>query len=173
MPNTGRNLFIWLIIGIMMVAFFTMFQGGMEQGGYNRLAFSDFLSKVDQGQVGDVTIRSGPGRGSIITGHATDGAAFVTSAPDYPELIDRLSAKGVKISALIDDGKMDSFWSVLFSWFPILLLVGVYVFFMRQMQGGGGRSGALGFGKSRARLLTEKTERVTFEDVAGIEEAKE
>ncbi|MBY0406995.1 MAG: ATP-dependent zinc metalloprotease FtsH, partial [Rickettsiales bacterium] len=139
----------------------------------NRLAFSEFLNKVDQGQVNDVIIRNGAAKGSTITGHHTDGTAFVTQSPDYPELVDRLSEKNVKITALNDDGKMESFWSVLLSWFPILLLVGVYIFFMRQMQGGGGRGGALGFGKSRARLLTEKTERVTFEDVAGIEEAKE
>src|SRR5262249_17774154 len=102
-----------------------------------------------------------------------DGVAFFTQAPEYPNLVDKLTAKGVKIAASTDDGKMDSFWSALVSWFPILLLVGVYIFFIRQMQSGGGRGGALGFGKSRARLLTERTDRVTFEDVAGIEEAKD
>jgi cell division protease FtsH len=172
-PNFGKNIFIWLIIGIMMVAFFSMFQGGMEHGGYNRMAFSDFLEKVENNQINDVIIRNGASKGSLITGHASDGAAFMTQAPDYPNLVEKLSSKNVKITAVSDDGKMDSVWSVLLSWFPILLLVGVYIFFMRQMQGGGGRGGALGFGKSRARLLTEKTERVTFEDVAGIEEAKD
>ena len=173
MPNYGKNLFIWVIIGILLVAMFSMFQGGMEHGGYSRLAFSDFLERVEQGQVGDVVIRNTAGKGSIITGHTSDGTAFLTQSPDYPNLVDKLAAKNVKISAVSDDSKMDTFWSVLLSWFPILLLVGVYIFFMRQMQSGGGRGGALGFGKSRARLLTEKTERVTFEDVAGIEEAKD
>ena len=173
MPNYGKNLLIWLIVGILLVAMFSMFQGGMEHSGYNRLAFSEFLDRVEQGQVGDVVIRNSANKGSIITGHTSDGVAFFTQSPDYPNLVDKLTAKNVKISAVSDDGKMDSFWSVVLSWFPFLLLVGVYIFFMRQMQGGGGRGGALGFGKSRARLLTEKTERVTFEDVAGIEEAKD
>ena len=173
MPNFGKNIFIWLVIGILIVALFNMFQGGMETSGYSRLPFSDFLNKVEQDQVGDVTIRNTQAKGASITGHLTDGTAFFTQSPDYPGLVDKLTAKGVKISAVTDDGKMDSFWSVLLSWFPILLLVGVYVFFMRQMQSGGGKGGALGFGKSRARLLTEKTERVTFDDVAGIEEAKD
>ncbi len=173
MPNYGKNIFIWLIIGVLLVAMFSMFQGGMEHNGYSRLAFSEFLDKVDQGQVNDVVIRNSAGKGSVLTGHSSDGTAFFTQSPDYPNLVDKLTAKNVKISAVSDDGKMDSFWSVLLSWFPILLLVGVYIFFMRQMQGGGGRGGALGFGKSRARLLTEKTERVTFDDVAGIEEAKD
>ena len=170
--NYGKNILLWLVIGILLVALFNMFQGNAEHSGYARLAFSEFLDKVEQGQVSDVMIRNNPTKGSTITGHADDGTAFYTQAPDYPGLVDKLSSKGVKISAANDDGKMDSFWSVMLSWFPILLLVGVYVFFMRQMQSGGGRGGALGFGKSRARLLTEKTERVTFEDVAGIEEAK-
>ncbi len=173
MQNYGKNIFIWLIIGILLVAMFSMFQGGMEHGGYNRIVFSEFLEKVDQGQMGDVVIRNTQGKGSVLTGHTSDGTAFFTQAPDYPNLVDRLTAKNVKVSAISEDGKMDSFWSVILSWFPILLLVGVYIFFMRQMQGGGGRGGALGFGKSRAKLLTEKTERVTFEDVAGIEEAKD
>jgi cell division protease FtsH len=172
-PNFGKNIIVWLVIGILLVAMFNMFQGGIEQGGHQRMAFSDFLTRVEQGQVGDVVIRNSQAKGAAITGHLSDGTAFFTQAPDYPGLIDRLNNKGVKIAAVSDDGKMDSFWSVILSWFPILLLVGVYVFFMRQMQSGGGRGGALGFGKSRARLLTEKTERVTFEDVAGIDEAKD
>jgi len=173
-PNYGKNIVIWLIIGVLLIALFNMFQGGLEHSGYNRVAFSDFLEKAQQGQVGDVTIHSNPaGKGSVVTGHLNDGTTFYTQVPEYPELVDKLAAKGVKIAVAADDSKMDSFWSIVLSWFPILLLIGVYVFFMRQMQGGGGRGGALGFGKSRARLLTEKTERVTFEDVAGIEEAKD
>jgi len=172
-PNFGKNIFIWLVIGILIVALFNMFQGGVENSGYTRLPFSEMLAKVESGQVSDVTIRNSQAKGAVVVGHTNDGTAFVTQAPDYPGLVDKLASKGVKISAVSDDGKMDSFWSVLLSWFPILLLVGVYVFFMRQMQGGGGKGGALGFGKSRARLLTEKTERVTFDDVAGIEEAKD
>jgi len=172
-PNFGKNIFIWLSIGILLVAFFSMVQGGVEHSGYNKLAFSEFMEKVDQGQVGDVTIRGSAGRGSVITGHTGDGVAFFTQAPDYPNLVDRLTAKNVKVSA-VDESKSESFWSALLSWLlPMVLMIGAYMYVMRHMQGGGGRGGAMGFGKSRARLLTEKTERVTFEDVAGIEEAKD
>jgi cell division protease FtsH len=174
MPNFSKNLLIWLVIGVILVAIFNAFQGGVEQSGagYARLPFSDLLAKVDDGQVSDVTIRGTTPKGSTITGHLSDGTVFATQAPDYPGLIDRLNAKNVKINAMNDDGKMDSLWGALLSWFPILLLIGVYVYFMRQAQSGRG-GGALGFGKSRARLLTERTDRVTFEDVAGIDEAKD
>ncbi len=174
MPNFSKNLLIWLVIGVILVAIFNAFQGGVEQSGagYARLPFSDLLAKVDDGQVSDVTIRGTTPKGSTITGHLSDGTVFATQAPDYPGLIDRLNAKNVKINAMNDDGKMESLWGALLSWFPILLLIGVYVYFMRQAQSGRG-GGALGFGKSRARLLTERTDRVTFEDVAGIDEAKD
>lgn len=174
MPNNlGKNMLVWLVVGILLIALFNTFQMNMQEETGSKLAFSDFISKAEQGQVTDVTIRSGIGRGSNITGHLSDGTLFVTEAPDYPGLIDKLTARNVKITASIDTGRGESIWSILLGWFPILLLIGVYVFFMRQMQGGGGRGGAMGFGKSRAKLLTEKTEKVTFEDVAGIEEAKD
>jgi len=172
-PNLGKNMLVWLVVGVLLIALFNTFQMNMEQETGNKLAFSDFISKAEQGQVADVNIRSGMGRGSNITGHLSDGTVFVTQAPDYPGLVEKLTARNVKITASIEDGRSESIWSILLGWFPILLLIGVYVFFMRQMQGGGGRGGALGFGKSRAKLLTEKTEKVTFEDVAGIEEAKD
>ncbi len=173
MPNFGKNMLVWLVVGVLLIALFNTLQLNVEQDNSNKIAFSDFLSKADQGQVSDVVIRSGIGRGSNISGHLADGSMFTTQAPDYAGLVDKLAARNVKITALVDDGRSESVWSILLGWFPILLLIGVYVFFMRQMQGGGGRGGALGFGKSRAKLLTEKTERVTFDDVAGIEEAKD
>ena len=173
MPNFGKNIFIWLSVAILLVALFSMVPGNMDHSGYSRLAFSEFIDKVDQGQVSDVTIRGSAGRGSVVTGHTGDGTAFLTQAPDYPNLVDRLTDKNVKISA-VDDSKSESFWSGVLSWLlPMVLMIGAYMYIMRQMQGGSGRGGAMGFGKSRARLLTEKTERVTFEDVAGIEEAKD
>ena len=135
----------------------------------------EFMEKVFQNRAGVLmspSVNNTTNKGSTITGHLSDGTIFTTQVPEYPDLINKLTAKGVKISASSDEGKMD-LWAILLSAWPILLLIGVYVYFMRQMQGGGGRGGALGFGKSRARLLTEKTERVTFEDVAGIEEAKD
>ena len=174
MPNNlGKNMLVWLVVGIILIALFNTFQMNMQEEAGNKLAFSDFLAKTEQGAVADVTIRSGIGRGSNITGHLSDGTLFITQAPDYPGLVEKLTARNVKITASVDEGRNESIWSILLGWFPILLLIGVYVFFMRQMQGGGGRGGALGFGKSRAKLLTEKTEKVTFEDVAGIEEAKD
>ena len=173
MPNFGKNIFIWLSVGILLVALFSMVQGGMDHTGYNRLAFSEFIEKVDQNQISDATIRAGSAKGSVITGHSSDGTAFYTQAPDYPNLVDRLTGKNVKITA-VDESKSESFWSGLLSWLlPMVLMIAAYMYVMRSMQGGGGRGGAMGFGKSRARLLTEKTERVTFEDVAGIEEAKD
>jgi len=172
--NFGKNIVVWLIFGLLLVAIFNMFENNTENMGYNKLAFSEFLEKVDGGKIADVNIKTGLTRGSSVFGHLSDGTAFVTQTPDYPNLVDKLTSKGVKINVTNDDGRDNSIWSILISWFPILLLAGVYIYFMRQMQsGGGGRGGALGFGKSRAKLLTEKTERVTFEDVAGIEEAKD
>ncbi|HXS42292.1 MAG TPA: ATP-dependent zinc metalloprotease FtsH, partial [Stellaceae bacterium] len=128
--------------------------------------FSDFISDIDHGKVSDVTIQ-----GSNISGHFTDGRAFTTYSPHDPQLVTRLIDKGVRITAAPTDDNVPSLFGVLVSWFPMLLLIGVWIFFMRQMQGGGGR--AMGFGKSRARLLTEKVGRITFEDVAGIDEAKQ
>ncbi|MGH7247786.1 MAG: ATP-dependent zinc metalloprotease FtsH, partial [Pseudomonadota bacterium] len=116
--------------------------------------------------VADVTIQ-----GNTISGHFTDSRAFSTYAPNDPGLVGKLTDKGVRITAAPVDDNVPSLFGVLISWFPMLLLIGVGIFFMRQMQGGGGR--AMGFGKSRARLLTEKVGRITFEDVAGIDEAKQ
>jgi len=172
-PNFGKNMLVWLVVGILLIALFNSFQMNLEQEQGSKMAFSDFLAKTDQGQVADVTIRSGVGRGAVITGHTTDGSVFITQAPDYPGLVDKLAARNVKISAAIDDGRDRSLLGFLATWVPILGIVGIMWLTLRQMQGGSGRGGALGFGKSRAKLLTEKTERVTFEDVAGIEEAKD
>jgi len=171
--NFGKNIVVWLIFGLLLVAIFNMFQNNVENNGYSKLAFSEFLEKVDGGQVADVNMKTGLTRGTAVVGHLSDGTAFYTQTPDYPNLVDKLTAKNVKISVTNDDGKDNSIWSILISWFPILLLAGVYIYFMRQMQSGGGKGGAMGFGRSRAKLLTEKTERITFEDVAGIEEAKD
>ena len=110
-------------------------------------------------------------QGNTISGHFTDSRAFTTYAPNDPNLVSRLTDKNVRITAAPVDDNVPSLFGVLISWFPMLLLIGVWIFFMRQMQGGGGR--AMGFGKSRARLLTEKVGRITFEDVAGIDEAKQ
>jgi cell division protease FtsH len=164
--NFGKNLALWIVIGLLLVALFNLFQTSSNRGPQSTLAFSDFLNDVKRGQVSDVTIQ-----GNTINGHFTDSRAFSTYAPNDPNLVSELTEKGVRISAAPVDDNVPSLFGVLISWFPMLLLIGVWIFFMRQMQGGGGR--AMGFGKSRARLLTEKVGRITFEDVAGIDEAKQ
>jgi len=156
-----KNLALWLIISLMMVMLFQIFK--QPERGILPVGYSDFLGMVENGNVVQVTIQ-----GDNIMGMSSTGA-FKTFAPKDAELIKLLRSKGVKISAKPAD---DSPWfQVLLSWVPMLLLIGVWIFFMRQMQVGGGK--ALSFGKSRARLMNESQEKVTFEDVAGIDEAKE
>src|SRR5258708_5260596 len=164
--NFGKNLALWIIIGLLLVALFNLFQNSSGRGPHTQLAFSDFLAEVERGQVTDVVIQ-----GSTIQGHFNDGRAFSTYTPNDPNLVDRLTHRGVRISAAPIEDNMSSVLGILISWFPMLLFIGVWIFFMRQMQSGGGK--AMGFGKSRARLLTEKVGRVTFDDVAGIDEAKQ
>jgi cell division protease FtsH len=163
--NFGKNLALWIIIGVLLVALFNLFQGSANRGNYANLAFSDFLGEVERGQVSEVNIQ-----GSNIQGHFRDGRAFATYTPNDPGLVDRLREAGVRISAGPPEEGMTGLLGILISWFPMLLFIAVWIFFMRQMQGGGGK--AMGFGKSKARLLTEKVGRVTFDDVAGIDEAK-
>tara|TARA_B100001093_G_scaffold91434_1_gene83603 strand:- start:1710 stop:3542 length:1833 start_codon:yes stop_codon:yes gene_type:complete len=132
----------------------------------NKLPFSNFLNEVEAGRVVEVQIQ-----GNNITGVLADGKTFKTYSPNYPELVEKLSSKDVSIIATPLEDKMPSLLGILLSWFPMLLLIGVWIFFMRQMQGGKG--GAMGFGRSKAKLLNEAQGKVTFNDVAGVEEAKE
>lgn len=166
MNKYGRNILVWVILLVMLVIAYDLFQGGNSGTNYSHFAFSDFLNRIENGQVKDVNIQ-----GRVIEGHFADGTSFSTYAPEYPGLVDKLQQSGVRIEAMPNDTRMNSLVGILLSWFPILLLIGVWIFFMRQMQGGGGK--AMGFGKSKARLLTEKTGKITFENVAGIDEAKE
>ncbi len=163
----GRNLALWIIIVILMVGLFNLFQGSSGRLVQADIAYSQFMQEVENGTVSDVVIE-----GQKITGHYKNAAgAFVVYAPDDPNLVQKLMDRGVTVRAKQPEDGMPTLFAVLLNWFPMLLLIGVWIFFMRQMQSGGGR--AMGFGKSRARLLTEKTGRVTFEDVAGIDEAKQ
>ena len=164
--NFSRNIALWLVIALLVFALFNLFQGTAQRGQKLPLAFSDFLTSVEAGDIRDVTLQ-----GSGITGHYRDGRNFSTYAPDNANLVPILTKYGVRISALPYDDDSPTLFSILISWFPMLLLIGVWIFFMRQMQSGGGK--AMGFGKSKARLLTENSSRVTFEDVAGIDEAKQ
>ncbi len=164
--NFGRNIALWVVVALLLVALFNLFQTPTPRGQIAGMAFSDFLTEVERGQVQGVTIQ-----GRVINGQLADGRNFTTYSPDDPGLVSRLRERNVRISALPPDENAPTLWGVLISWFPMLLLIGVWVFFMRQMQSGSGK--AMGFGKSRARLLNEKTGRVTFQDVAGIDEAKQ
>ncbi len=164
MSNFGRNLALWVIIILLLVVLFNLFQPGTGQTPSTQVAYSDFLHQVEKGQVRDVVIQ-----GRIVSGQLADGRTFATYTPSDPTLVKTLTSHDVRVIAKPPAGE-NPLLAMLQSWFPILLLIGFYVFFMRQMQSGGGR--AMGFGKSRARLLTEKQGRVTFEDVAGIDEAK-
>jgi cell division protease FtsH len=165
--NFNKNLALWVIIALLVFALFNMFQGSSQpRTPQSQLAFSDFLGAVNNGEVGDVTIK-----GRNITGHYRDGRAFGTYAPNDPNLIDKLDKQKVRITAQPSEDGSPTLWGVLISWFPMLLLIGVWIFFMRQMQGGSGK--AMGFGKSKARMLNENTVRVTFDDVAGVDEAKQ
>ena len=158
-----KNLALWMVIGLIMVLVFNIFN--QSQPMQKELIFSDFMTKVERGEVSEVTIK-----GNDITGRLTDSTVFRTYTPDDKDMIGLLRKQGVKITARPAEGNP---WYVqaLFSWLPMLLFIGVWIFFMRQMQGGGAK--ALSFGKSRARLLSDKQNKVTFADVAGVDEAKE
>ncbi len=165
MNNFGRNLALWVIIALLVVALFNLFQSSGRQGSEQQLAFSDFLAQVESNQVQDVTIQ-----GREISGTLRNGAGFNTYTPDDPNLVQRLTDHGVRITAA-PQKEVHPLLGMLLSWLPFIIIVAVWIFFMRQMQGGSGR--AMGFGKSRAKLLTEKSGRVTFDDVAGVDEAKQ
>ncbi|MHA1570472.1 MAG: ATP-dependent zinc metalloprotease FtsH [Alphaproteobacteria bacterium] len=165
MNTFGRNLALWVIIALLVVVLVNMFQGPSQRRAQQELAYSEFLGQVQAGQIRDVTIK-----GRDITGHLRTGTEFRTYSPEDPSLIPTLGEHNVLITAAPSDNRI-SLLGVILQWFPFVLLIGVWIFFMRQMQSGGGR--AMGFGKSRAKLLTEKVGRVTFEDVAGIDEAKQ
>ena len=162
-----KNLAMWAVIVFLTIGLYNMFkspQGSISQN--KNIIFSEFLSEVENGRVIQVEIQ-----GNNIRGIMSNGEKFTTYSPNDPNLIEKLSDKGVSISAAPLDEKMPSLFGVLLSWFPMLLLIAVWIFFMRQMQGGKG--GAMGFGRSKAKLMDDAKKKVTFDDVAGIDEAKE
>jgi cell division protease FtsH len=161
-----KNLMMWSVIVLLIVGLFQLYQNPKQSITSDKVPFSSFLKNLEEGRVIEVEIK-----GNEIKGVLSDGTAFNTYAPNDPNLVEKLSSKGVNITASPQDDKMPSLLGILLSWFPMLLLIGVWIFFMRQMQGGKG--GAMGFGRSKAKLLSEARGKVTFNDVAGIDEAKE
>ena len=161
-----KNLILWVVIALVMMTVFKNFSNPTMSG---EITYSQFISDVKTGRIGTVSIE-----GNSITGNHTDGTRFTTYSPETnnDSLIGTLLENNVEIKGA--EPNKNSFWAhALISWFPIILLLGIWIYFMRQMQGGGGRGGALSFGKSRARLLSEDQVKITFSDVAGVEEAKQ
>ena len=157
-----KNLALWMVIGLIVILLFQLFQQNQSPRG--EIVFSDFLKKVETGEVREVTLK-----GNNVSGRLSDGSTFRTYTADYPDLVKSLKDRGVKID--VKPAETNSWLAVVLQWVPMLLFIGVWIFFMRQMQGGGAK--ALSFGKARARLISEKQNKVTFQDVAGVDEAKE
>jgi cell division protease FtsH len=167
--GNARNIAFWVVLFVLVLALFNLFSGAQNTTSSPAVSYSEFVQRVDDGKVDTVTID-----GEKITVVAKDGTRYATIQPDGQEvntaLIDKLIAQGVKVEAKSQE--QSGFLSFASIWLPFLVLIGIWIFFMNRMQGGG-KGGAMGFGKSRAKLLTEKQGRVTFDDVAGIDEAKE
>ena len=161
----GKSALIWIVAFVALTAIFSYSENKNFSSDYDKLAFSDFMNKVKDKHVANVTIS-----GAEITGDMTDGRKFVTYAPYSPTTVDTLLENDVKVDAQPKDTSGDAFWSILISWFPMILLIGVWIFFMRQASAGNNK--ALSFGKSRARLI-ENNKKVTFADVAGADESKQ
>ncbi|MBV8566377.1 MAG: ATP-dependent zinc metalloprotease FtsH [Methylobacteriaceae bacterium] len=164
-PNI-RNFALWVIIFTLVLALVMLFQNPGQRSTTTDISFSKLLSDVDQGQVREVTIS-----GREINGHYLNGQPFSTYAPSMPSLVDKLYAKNVSITAKPESEGNSWLLTLLVNGLPLIAFIGVWIFLSRQMQGAGGK--AMGFGKSKAKLLTEAHGRVTFEDVAGVDEAKE
>ncbi|MGR3342494.1 MAG: ATP-dependent zinc metalloprotease FtsH [Paracoccaceae bacterium] len=163
--GNARNIAFWVVLFLLVLALFNLFGGGQSTNSSRTVSYSEFVRSVDKGEVQSVTL---DGEKVLFTGR--DGQAYVTIKPDGAEITDRLIENNVSVNARPQ--QQSGLTAIVMTFLPFLLLIGVWIYFMNRMQGGG-RGGAMGFGKSRARLLTEKHGRITFDDVAGIDEAKE
>jgi cell division protease FtsH len=165
--NSGKNVFIWVVIALVLVLVFNLFNQEKNQSRVAKVAYSEFLKLVESDKVNDVSMV-----GRTISGRLDDGTNFSTyTPPNDPNLIEKLSTHNVIIDAAPEEAAVSPLLGLFLSWLPMLLFIGIWIFFMRQMQGGGSKT--LGFGRSKAKLLTEKQGKVTFKDVAGVDEAKE
>ncbi len=163
--GNARNIAFWVVLFLLILALFNLFSGGQSTMASRSISYSEFVQRVDAGEVASVTL---DGEKVLIRGR--DGQQYQTIRPDGDDITDRLLARDVSVEARPQ--QQSGFFSILSLWLPFLILIAIWIFFMNRMQGGG-RGGAMGFGKSRAKLLTEKHGRVTFDDVAGIDEAKD
>jgi cell division protease FtsH len=163
--GNARNIAFWVVLFLLILFLFNMFNGTTTTQTSRNLSYSEFMQRVDEGQVTSVTID-----GERILVRGKDGSNYATVKPQDEQITERLISKNVEVRA--EPQEQSGFMSLLGVWLPFIVLIGIWIFFMNRMQGGG-KGGAMGFGKSRAKLLTEKHGRVTFDDVAGIDEAKE
>ncbi|WP_375619971.1 MULTISPECIES: ATP-dependent zinc metalloprotease FtsH [unclassified Bartonella] len=166
MNSNYRSLLIWGVIALILIVSFSLFNGDSQRSGGGEVSYSEFLQKVENNELKSVTIQ-----GQKLTGQTIEHRAISTYAPRDPGLIQKLESKNVNVKAIPESSGNSIFLNLLFSLLPVIIIVGAWVFFMRQMQNGS--RGAMGFGKSKARLLNEAQGRVTFKDVAGVEEAKQ
>ncbi|WP_027467728.1 ATP-dependent zinc metalloprotease FtsH [Deefgea rivuli] len=168
MNNLGKNIAIWLIVGLVLMTVFNQF--AKHQDGATQLPYSQFMVDVEQGKIASAEIEGNPLRGQLIRGKKADGSSYSTLAPFDFRLVDTLIKHNVKFAAKAEE-EQGLLMSLLVNWAPMLLLIGVWIFFMNKMQGGG-KGGAFSFGKSKAKMLDENNNSVTFADVAGCDEAK-
>ncbi len=167
MNNAGKNLIIWVVIAISLVVIFNLFNKQVETKNQISLPYSEFLEYIETDKVNDVSMV-----GRTITGHTLSGKQFSTyTPPNDPDLIKKLTEHNVIINAAPEESPVSPLLGLFLNWLPMLLFIGIWIFFMRQMQSGSGRT--MGFGRSKAKLLSEKQGKVTFKDVAGVDEAKE
>jgi cell division protease FtsH len=165
--NNFKSIAIWLVVALVLMTVFNQFNSHQQQASQAQLDYSQFLDEVKQGHIAKVVIE-----GRTLKATTSEGKRVTSYAPSDLWMVSDLLKNGVKIEAKAEE-EQSFLMSIFVSWFPMLLLIAVWVFFMRQMQGGGGKGGAFSFGKSRARILDESKERITFADVAGCDEAKE
>ncbi|MFC7705646.1 ATP-dependent zinc metalloprotease FtsH [Plastorhodobacter daqingensis] len=163
--GNARNIAFWVVLFLLILALFNLFSGGQSSMTGQQVPYSEFVQRVDAGEVARVELN-----GERVNARTRDGQQFSTIRPEGDDIVPRLLAQDVTVDARPQ--QQSGFLSMISLWLPFLVLIGIWIFFMNRMQGGG-RGGAMGFGKSKAKLLTEKHGRVTFDDVAGIDEAKD
>ena len=163
--SSGRNIIVWLVAILLLSSLMNHFSETAKKANYADLAFSEFMNEAENKRISEVTIA-----GANIGGKLTDGRNFYTYAPYDPTMVETLRKNGVKVEAQPEDTSSNTFWGIVISWFPMILLIGVWVYFMRQASSGNNK--AMSFGKSRARLI-ENNKKVTFADVAGCDESKQ